>query len=111
MVWPRVARKCRKTVTHDGRRLRRPDLGASGGGWLGNFTDVVIWSSSSSLVGACIMVVVGIDSHDCNLNDLKMGQNDPVRWSRFWGDFSRVLELKMSVLGLGFHLSRKARFI
>ena len=29
-----VAEKCRKTVTHGGgrRRLRRPDLGASGGG-------------------------------------------------------------------------------
>ena len=25
--------------------------------------------------------------------------------------FSRVLELKMSVLGLGFHLARKSRFI
>ena len=34
MGWPRVADKCRKTVTHGGgrRRLRRPDLGASDGG-------------------------------------------------------------------------------
>ena len=30
---------------------------------------------------------------------------------RFWGIFSRVLELKMSVLGLGFYLERKTRFI
>ena len=28
-----------------------------------------------------------------------------------WSFFSRVLELKMSVLGLGFHLAHKARFI
>ena len=33
MGWPGVAGKCRKTVTHGGRRrrLRRPDLGASDG--------------------------------------------------------------------------------
>ena len=42
---PEVAKKCRKMVSHGGghRRLRRPDLGASGSGWPGNFTDVVFW--------------------------------------------------------------------
>ena len=39
------------------------------------------------------------------------GSKRPVRCSRFWGVFSKVLELKMSVLGLGFHLARKDRFI
>ena len=44
----------KKMVTHGGGciRLRRPDPGASGGGWPGNFTGVVVWSSSSSLAGA-----------------------------------------------------------
>ena len=41
----------------------------------------------------------------------KMGRNDLVRCSWFWGVFSRVLELKMGVLGLGFYLALKTRFI
>ena len=45
------------------RRLRRPDPGESGGGWPENFTGVVVWSSYSSLSGACIVVVAGIGSH------------------------------------------------
>ena len=65
MGWSGVAEKCRKTVTHGGgrRRLRRPDPGASGGGWPGNFTGMVVWSTSSSLDGACTMVVARIGSH------------------------------------------------
>ena len=60
-----MARKHKNPVTQVGRRrhLRRPDLGASGGGWPGNFTGVVVWLSSSSLAGACIVVVAGIGSH------------------------------------------------
>ena len=60
---PGVAGKCRKMVTHSGGRrcLRRPDPGTSGGGWPGNFTGVVVWSSSS-LDGACTVVVAGIGS-------------------------------------------------
>ena len=42
---------------------------------------------------------------------VKMGRNDPVRCSWFWGVFSKVLELKMSVLGLRFYLTRKTMFI
>ena len=40
-----------------------------------------------------------------------MGQNDLVRYSQSWGVFSRALELKMSVLGLGFSLAHKTMFI
>ena len=65
MGWPGVAEKCRKTVTHGGghRLLRRPDPGASDGCWPENLTDMVFWSSSSSMAGACIVVVAGIGSH------------------------------------------------
>ena len=42
---------------------------------------------------------------------LKTGRNDPVRGSRSWGVFLGFLELKVSVLGLGFYLARKTRFI
>ena len=42
---------------------------------------------------------------------LKMVQNDPVQGPHVLGNFSRVLELKMSVLGLGFYFTRKTRFI
>ena len=37
--------------------------------------------------------------------------NDPVRSPRVLGGFPRVLELKMGVLGLGFYLAHKSRFI
>ena len=65
MGHPGVGGKCRKTVTHGGgrSRLRRPDPGASGCGWPGNFTGVVVWSSSSSLADACTVVVARIGSH------------------------------------------------
>ena len=33
--------------------LRRPDPGASGGGWLGKFTAGVVWMSPSFLYDAC----------------------------------------------------------
>ena len=39
----------------------------------------------------------------------KIYRNNPVRCSWFWGVFSRFLELKMGVLGLGFYLARKTR--
>ena len=65
MGWPEMAGKRKNPVTQVGRpRLRRPDPGAFGGGWPENFTGVVIWSSSSSLSGACIVVVAGTGSHD-----------------------------------------------
>ena len=49
--------------------------------------------------------------HGQNPIGLKTGQNDLVRGPLSWGVFSKVLELKMSVLGLGFYLTRKTRFI
>ena len=94
-----------------GRHLRRPDSSSSGCGWPGNFTGKIASSCSSSLAGACARVVAGDASHGQNPFGLQMGQNDPVRCSRFWGVFSRALELKMSVLGLGFSLARKTMFI
>ena len=67
--------------------------------------------SSSSLAGACNKEVAGNVSHGKNLFGLKTVQNDPVWGPQVCGNFSRVLELKMSVLGLGFYLARKTRFI
>ena len=54
MGWPGMARKYENSATHrGGRRLvRRPDPGAFGGGWPGNFTGEVTSPSSSSLAGA-----------------------------------------------------------
>ena len=68
-------------------------------------------SCSSSLAGACIKGVAGNVSHDQNPFSLKTGRNDPVRGPHVLGNFSRVLEMKMSVLGLGFYLARKTKFI
>ena len=39
------------------------------------------------------------------------GSKRPSSGPRVLGNFSRVLKLKMSVLGLGFYLERKTRFI
>ena len=50
-------------------------------------------------------------SHGQNPFGLKTVQNDPVRGPQVLGNFSRVLGLKMSVLGLGFYLEHKTRFI
>ena len=65
MGWPEMAGKHKNLTTQVGgrRRLCRPDPGKSGGGWPENFTGVVVWSSSSSLSGACTVVVAGIGSH------------------------------------------------
>ena len=41
----------------------------------------------------------------------KNGSKRPSSGSTGFGDFSRVLELKMSVLGLGFYLACTTRFI
>ena len=62
------------------------------------------------MAGACSKGVAGDASHGQNPFGLKMGRNDPVQCSWSWGVFSRVLELKMSVLGLGFYLACKTRF-
>ena len=55
--------------------------------------------------------VAGIASHGQNPFGLKMVQKDPVWVHRFFGEFYRVLEFKMSVLGLGFYLACKTMFI
>ena len=59
----------------------------------------------------CSKVVAGNVSHGQKSFGLKMVQNDPVRGPQVLGNFSRVSELKMSVLGLGFYLAHKTRFI
>ena len=60
---------------------------------------------------ACSKVVAGNVSHGQNPFGLKTVQNDPVQGPSILGNFSRVLELKMSVLGLGFYLAQKTSFI
>ena len=59
----------------------------------------------------CSKVVAGNVPHGQDLFGLKIVQNDPVRVPQVLGNFSRVLELKMSVLELGFYLANKTRFI
>ena len=113
MGQPGMAEKHQNPATQGGGRrcLRRPDLGPSGGGWPGNFTSKIAWPCSSFLAGSCARVVASDASHVQNPFGLQMGQNDLVRCSRFWGVFSRALELKMSVLGLGFSFTHKTMFI
>ena len=110
---PGMAGKQKNPATQGGscRGLRWPDSGSFGGDWPGNFTDKITSLHSSSLAAACARVVAGDASHVQNSFGLQMGQNDPIRCSRFLGVFSRVLDLKMSVLGLGFSLARKTMFI
>ena len=60
---------------------------------------------------ACSKGVAGNVSHDQNPFGLKTVQNYPIRGPQVLGNFSRVLELKMSVLGLRFYLACKTRFI
>ena len=71
---------------------------------------VVLWRRSS-LDGAFSKGVAGITSHGQNPFGLKAIQNDPIRGPQVLENFSRVLELKMSVLGLGFYLASKTRFL
>ena len=72
---------------------------------------MVIWWWRSSLAGACSKVVAENVSHGQNPFGLKTVQNDLVQGPQVLGNFSRVLELKMSVLGLRFYLAGKTRFI
>ena len=53
------------------------------------------------LGGACIKGVAGNVSHGQNSFGLKTGRNDPIRDPQVLRNFSRVLEMKISVLGLG----------
>ena len=69
----------------------------------------VAWWWRSYLGGACIKGVAGNLSQFQNPFGLKTGRNDPVRGPYVLGSFPRVLELKMSVLGLRFYLARKTR--
>ena len=64
-----------------------------------------------AMVGVCIKGADGNVSHGQNPFGLKTVQNDPLRGSQVLGNFSRVLELKMSVFWLGFYLACKTRFI
>ena len=91
-----MAGKYENPVTHRGgrRRFRRPDLGAFGGGWPGNFTGEVALPSSSSLASSCARGVVEIASHGQNPFGLKMVQNDPVRGPQVLGNFLGFWSLK-----------------
>ena len=62
---PEMAGKHKNPATQvcDRRCLRWLDPGASGDGWPGNFTDICVSTSSSSLAGACIVAVAGIGFH------------------------------------------------
>ena len=71
----------------------------------------VVWWWHSYLGGVCIKGVAENFSHGQNPFGLKTGRNDPVRSPRVLGSFPKVLELKMGVLGLGFYLESKTRFI
>ena len=62
-----------ETQGGDGRRLRRPDLDASGGYWTGNFTYKIASPCSSFLAGECARVVAGDASHGQNPFGLQMG--------------------------------------
>ena len=85
MGQPGMAGKHQNPATQGGghRRLHRLDPGVSSGGWPGNFTGKIASPCSSSLAGACARVVAGDPSHGHNPFGLQMGQNDPVRCSRF----------------------------
>ena len=75
--------------------LRRPDPGASDGGWAVNFTGVIVQRSWIPLAGACCRWMAGDASFGPKLHGSQMGQNDPTRCSLFWRVFPMVLELKM----------------
>ena len=105
-------------MTHRGgrRRVPRPDPGASSGGCPGNFTDEVTSPSSSSLASTCARGGGGGGGWPESPPTAKTiwpknGSKQPSSWSTGFGEFSRVLEFKMSVLGLGFYLARKTMFI
>ena len=91
--------------------LRRHNPGASGGGWPGNFTDVIVQRWRTSLASACCRLMAGDASFGPKLYGSQIGQNDPTRCSRFWRVFPRVLELNMVFWGLGFHLALKVMYI
>ena len=91
--------------------LRRPDSSASGGGWPGNFTGVIVRRLRTSLAGACCRLMACGASFGPKLHGSQIGQNDPTRCSRFWRIFPRVLEFKMVFWELGFHLAPKFMYI
>ena len=68
--------------------LRRPDPGASRGGWPGNFTGMIVRRSCFPLAGACCRWLVGDVSFGPKLHGSQMGQNDLTRCSRFLESFS-----------------------
>ena len=105
--------KHQNQMTHRGgrRRIRRPDPGASGGGWLEILLARSPRRSPPPWPARVARGVARNSSHGQNPFALKTVQNDLVRGPQVLGNFSRALELKMSVLGIGFYLARKAMFI
>ena len=97
---PEMAKKYENPMTHRGgrRRVRRPDPGASGGGWPGNFTGEVT-SPLLLLPGQCVCKGGGRNSLPRPKPVWpKNGSKRPSSGSIGFGEFSRVLEFKMSVL-------------
>ena len=61
--------------------LRRPNPGASGDGWPGNFKGVIVRRWRTSLAGECRRWLAGDASFGPRLHGSQMGQNDPTRCS------------------------------
>ena len=106
----------------ENRKIRRPTVAAAtalvGSIWASpKMVRRETWLGRSSGGGAppwptrVARGMAGDASHGKNLFGLEMDRNNPIGCSRSWGVFSRVLELKICVLGLGFYLARKTRFI
>ena len=64
--------------------LRRPDPGASGGGWPGNFTGAIVQRSCFPLACACCRWLAGDASFGTKLHGSQMGQNDLTRCGEFF---------------------------
>ena len=103
---PRMAGKHQNSATRSGnrRRLCRPDPSASGGGWSRNFTSLLPGQRVYSGGRRNRLPRLKLDRP-------KNGSKRPNSGFQVFGVFSRVLGLKMSVLGLGFYLACKTMFI
>ena len=90
--------------------LHRPDPGASGGGWPGNFTAGVVWMSPSSLSGACCRWPAGGASFGPNPHGSQMVKRPNLVFTIF-ESFSYGFGAQNGVFGLGFHFASKVMFI
>ena len=91
--------------------LCRLDPSAFGGGLPGNFKAVVVLISPSSLSGVCCRWPASGASFGSNSHGSQMVQKWPNSVFMIWRVLPGVLELKMVIWGLGFHLASKFMFI